>query len=639
MKPRIVEQLGQTEIILPDLIAEGLRANDRAKLGLSVLQAAVQHARDPDRAAPDLSAECRRAGIDAVAVKALVMGARPSASGVIEAPGLAKLGSSLTGDVTTMIKAVGAADGAFGKTAEARLATITTEVSLGQPQLAASDVAKLTAVGDATGDSLHRLVMDLHKALNRLAVQCAAEVVAGAHTHGLTPEDKPIVAAFMRGLDRTRALKFNHPGLDTTVVRVGSRLVIQNDIGTTDAHVLLVSVENLAVTITHTDVHEPRAQFFVDMLDGFPVQWSGLTEEKAPGLSKPAFYLVTGQYQAETGEARNAFLEAVGAALVFLIDWNKARKALRRLVSSGDAIRVLRYGARHATGHRAFLELGGADLIGSAVRHAAPSRIGFGEELASVLGREATLEFLQTALRLATDGLFNGRSARVVRDAVEADLVQRIEHNESALLTTVVRQLGLARDIATGVAGDLADRQFRRCNASGNAERAKRIEQKADAIALEARSAMVRTQASPVILQLVDAAENTIDELEQAAFLASLFPREPEPLLLEPLNELCATAIAGIEAAARGLEAAAGLGNGDSADSEDALAATGHLVDLEHAADKTERTVTRLALRGDLDCKMTLPALELAQALERATDRLAAIGHHLHAHVMADLSK
>jgi hypothetical protein len=497
MKPRIVEQLGQTEIILPDLVAEGLRANDRAKLGLSVLQAAVQHARDPDRPVADLSAECRRTGIDAVAIKALVMGARPSASGTIEAPGLAKLGSSLTGDVTTMIKAVGAADGEFGKTAEARLAAITTQVRLGLQQLADSDVAKLTAVGDGTGDSLHRLVMDLHKALNRLAMQCAEEVVAGARTYGLTPGDKPVVAAFMRGLERTRALKFNHPGLDTTAVRVDARLVIQNDIGTTDAHVLLVSVEDLAVTITHTDVHEPRAQFFVDLLDGFPVRWSGLTEEKAPGLSKPAFYLVTGEYRAETEERRNAFLEAVGGALVFLIDWNKARKALRRLVSSGDAIRVLRYGARQAIGHRAFLELGGADLIASAVRHAAPSRIGFGEELASVLGREATLEFLQTALRLATDGLCNGRSARVVRDAVEADLVQRIERNESALLTAVVRQLGLARDIATGVASDLADRRSGRGNGPVNAERAKRMEQKADAIALEARSALVRTQASP----------------------------------------------------------------------------------------------------------------------------------------------
>ncbi len=41
-----------------------------------------------------------------------------------------------------------------------------------------------------------------------------------------------------------------------------------------------------------------------------------------------------------------AFLEAVGAALVFLIDWNKARKALRKLISNSDAIHVLDWAAR-----------------------------------------------------------------------------------------------------------------------------------------------------------------------------------------------------------------------------------------------------------------------------------------------------
>ncbi len=49
-----------------------------------------------------------------------------------------------------------------------------------------------------------------------------------------------MVAAFMRGVDRTRALKFNHPGLETSAVRSGSRLVIQNDIGTTDAHIVVI---------------------------------------------------------------------------------------------------------------------------------------------------------------------------------------------------------------------------------------------------------------------------------------------------------------------------------------------------------------------------------------------------------------
>jgi hypothetical protein len=73
-----------------------LKANDRAKLRMSVLQAAVAHARDPHGAPPDLSAECGGTGIDAVATRALVAGARTNGGGLIEAPGLAKTCSEPT---------------------------------------------------------------------------------------------------------------------------------------------------------------------------------------------------------------------------------------------------------------------------------------------------------------------------------------------------------------------------------------------------------------------------------------------------------------------------------------------------------------------------------------------------------------
>lgn len=639
MKSRIIEELGQAELMLPNLVAGALRANDQAKLRMSVLQAAVQHAHDPNNPPADLAAECGSAGVDAVATRTLVAGARVNGDGVIEAPGLAKLSEALLSDVTTMIDAVSAGDAPAGKAAEERFAAIGASLDLGNERISEADIAKLTSVFDGETDSLHRLVMDLHKALNRLTAQCAEETVAGALTYGLGPDDKPLVAAFMRGLDRTRALKFDHPGLDTTAVRGDRRLIVQNDIGTTDAHVLVVSVEGLSVTITHSDVHEPRAKFFVGLFDPFAVKWNRLRQARAEGLAEgETFYLVTGRYEAESSETLKSFLEAVGAALVFLIDWNKARKALRKLVGNSDAIHVLDWAARHAVGHRAFLELGGTELVASAVRHAAPGRIGFGDELSDILGRKATLELLQSTLSLATDALRDGHSARSVRETIEVDLVRRIERTESALLTTIVRQLGLARDIASGIARDIAAGRSRRSDAASNATRAKRIEEKADAIALDARQAIARTQANPTIAQLVDAAENSIDELEQAAFLVSLLPLELEPDLLEPLGELCAVAVSGTEAAIRGLEAAASLSEGDSAESQDALAATARLVDLEHAADQAERTVTSLVLGGDAEHGRSMVVLELARALERASDRLALVGHLLHTYVMAGLS-
>ena len=59
MKTEIIERLGQTDLLLPSLVAEGLAANDRVKARLSVLQAAGGRARDPTGVRFDLTDECR----------------------------------------------------------------------------------------------------------------------------------------------------------------------------------------------------------------------------------------------------------------------------------------------------------------------------------------------------------------------------------------------------------------------------------------------------------------------------------------------------------------------------------------------------------------------------------------------------
>jgi hypothetical protein len=51
MKTRIIEQLGQTDILMPALISEGLAANDRVKVRLTALQAMACHAQDSSKPA------------------------------------------------------------------------------------------------------------------------------------------------------------------------------------------------------------------------------------------------------------------------------------------------------------------------------------------------------------------------------------------------------------------------------------------------------------------------------------------------------------------------------------------------------------------------------------------------------------
>ena len=635
MKSQIIEQLGQTDILLPALIADGLAANDRAKARLSVLQAAAQHARDP-QAPFALAEECGRVGLDAPAMEKLVASANLIGNERVSATGLGSLSAAIMDDVAAMARAVKAGDAAMGETALNRLGAIK-ESAPATDTVELAQIAHLTGIGD---DGLHRLVMDLHKDLNRLSAAHAEEVLAGAHVFGLSANDRPAVEAFMRGVEATRKLKFGHPGLATTATRAGNRLTIQNDIGETDAHVVVVAVEPDAVVITYTDVHRVRAKFFIGLLRDFPVQWSGLDRKSASGLGDGGvFYLVTGRYPVADAKSRDTFLEAVGASLVFLIDWNKARKVLRGWVGKGDAIAILDWAARKRAGHRAFLELGGSELVSSAVHHATPARIGFGDRLDQVLGRAAAADFLKTVLRVSAEALLTGSSVRLVRERIEAELVRHLERVESTLLAIVVRQAGLARDIADGIARFIAERQAHRpFDREAMAARAQRIEEKADKIAIDARSEIARFGADHTIEHVINAVEDAIDELEQAAFISSLMPDGLPDELLTPLAELAAAALAGTEAAATGAAAAADVPDGQRVDSDDALAAIGRLADLEHKGDRIERALTATVLRGDFDLKTSLAALELTRALERATDRLARFGHLLHRHMLSDLS-
>jgi uncharacterized protein Yka (UPF0111/DUF47 family) len=640
VKSVIVRELGQSDILLPALVAEGLAANDRIKLRLSALQAAAQHAKEPARAVSDLTLESRAAGIAPAMLVTLIGGAHSAGEGRIVAPGLAPLLKDIDADAEAMVRAVAAGDPPGGEIFQTRLASLRAAGHLeASSEIETARIGRLTGVAQEGADSLHRLVMDLHKALNRLAASRCEEIVAGAHAFGIRPADRAPVERFMRGVDTTRGLKFNHPGLDATAIRSGERLLIQNDIGTTDAHVVVITVTGHAVTVTYTDVHRARAKFFMALLDGFAVRWSGLDRHAAAGLEEDSsFFLVTGLYEARDAEDCCAFLESVGASLVFLIDWNKARKLLRSWVAKSDAARILDWAARHRIGHRAFLELGGNELLGAAVRNSAPTRIGFGERLDQVLGRDAAVDFLKAALQISTDALRDGQSSKMVRDRIGAELVRHLDRVDGALLAIVLRQIGLAHDVAMAVFHHIGDEKADPPAGKLLAARAGRIEQKADRIAIEARAEIVRLNARPILTELVDRVEEAIDDLEQAAFIVSLTPDLKDAALRSALVALSSVAVTSTEIAACGLAAAAEVQEGRRADSEDALAAVARLIDAEHAADAKERDITARVFAGGFDVAASLAVLELARAIERSTDRLAGFGHLLRRYVMSDLS-
>jgi hypothetical protein len=184
--------------------------------------------------------------------------------------------------------------------------------------LSNSVIAEMSSGRPVSSDGFHLLIMDLHKELTRLQNEMSTEEVDGARAYAITDCDRPLIAAFMRGVGRTAPLKFEHPGLATTAARSGDTLLIQNDLGTTAAHVLVVRVTGTAVLVTHTDIHLQRLRFLQSLLEGTGLQWDDLVSRQSSAIAEnDLFYVARGRYEAPDFSSLAAFLERLGSRLVF----------------------------------------------------------------------------------------------------------------------------------------------------------------------------------------------------------------------------------------------------------------------------------------------------------------------------------
>ena len=167
MKSEIIRELGEGSILLPSLIREGLAANDRIKVRMSALQAAAQHAERPGTPVTDLSVESRAAGLAAAALASLIEGAHAAGDARFAAPHLAELIQDLGEDTATMIRAVAAGEPKDGEAANDARCNPRRRAAHTLP--GDRDRARRGLDRAQEGrDSLHRLVMDLHKSLNHL---------------------------------------------------------------------------------------------------------------------------------------------------------------------------------------------------------------------------------------------------------------------------------------------------------------------------------------------------------------------------------------------------------------------------------------------------------------------------------------
>jgi hypothetical protein len=641
-KTEVVERLGEKAVLLPSLIGDALAANDHIKLRLSLLQEAAAQAQTPNREPRSFRAEREAAHLDAPDFDSLVAGARALDPKHVFIPGASKLVAGMETDLSAMLAPVQAADSEASRPFVVRAEALTKSLPVAAgDQLDLAGIDALASAGRTDRDSVHLLVMDLHKALNHLAADTALETLDGARVHHLDDRDRARVKACMRGLNRTAPLAFGHPGLGTTAVSANGRLTIQNDIGTTDAHVLVVHVEDKAVTVTPTDIHRPRTKFFISLFKGQGVAWSPLAEQNAQGLSEDVFYLLTGRHVSDDEATVEQFLEFLGSRIVFLIDWNKARKALQTFVGKNAAIDLLIWAAGHDLGHRAFVDLGGADLVFEAVHRAAAGRIPYGVRLDEALGASECVEFLRRALRDTSQGLSAGRTARLIRDEVQADLSRRFETAESSVLTVLVRHLGLSRILAGAIFDVLTARgSVTAAERHALAQRAKRLEEKADRLTVSAREIAARIREAGMLRPVVDEIENTTDALEDCAFLLSLVPEaDASVLAVAPLAQLSEIVTDSVGNLVRAIEAASRLPAGQRADAVASLQAIDAVVNAERSADAAEHdTFVALMATSRSDARPLVLGLEIARALEKATDHLSHSALSLRDRVLEELS-
>lgn len=368
-KAHIIDTLGERSLLLPTLLNDALAANDRAKYFFALLQAAQGRADHPEATTSDLRSERLAAAIDNESFDAVVAAAEKLEDSVYRIAQAGAICDTLAQALRSMAEPLSAAGDASAAAFQTRLDALTTAPWFeSDDSISARQIARLVS-GDRRRrvDTAHLLVMDLHKALNALQAGIAQEHIDGALCYDLQPPDRPLVAAFMRGLNRTKPLKFEHPGLGTTATRSGSRLLLQNDIGTTDAHVLVVHVEALAVTVTYSDVHLQRLLFFQGMFEPWAVEWEDTRSRSDSSMEDGVYHLCVGRFDARDDTELNRYLDFLGSRLVFLIDWNRARKRLRVLLPKRESAALLKWAAQQNFGHMGFLAVDAPHEIFNAI--------------------------------------------------------------------------------------------------------------------------------------------------------------------------------------------------------------------------------------------------------------------------------
>jgi uncharacterized protein Yka (UPF0111/DUF47 family) len=632
-KQEIVSELGEAELLLPGQIAASLIANDQVKYYLALLQTARVNADRPSVPTPDLKTERLACKLDDAWLDDVVAGASKDRARAYRIPRAVEILRRAWAGVETMLACLPERK---RRTLAARLKAID-KPPIAHGVIAGDAIDAMTSGNRKQGDSLHLLVMDAHRSINELQAETAEETLEGARVHGLSERGRQLVRSFMEGLNRTAPLKFDHPGLGTTATEHGGLLLIQNDIGTTDAHVLVIRVQEQVATLTYTDVHHARLKFFQRLLRPFAVTWAEASLRTSDKLESGSYLLTTGSYRAKDDADLQRYLGHLGSRIVFLIDWNRARKRLRNFVDNGRAIEVLGWAADNEFGHCGLLEIGGEKALAEAVEFAACDRLRYGDRLDELIGQENACAFLRHAARAASVGLRQRRSRRTILDEIKTDLRRYFERARLLIFDIAGRHAACGYDLAVSIREAFEA-------LPGNAveqvaKRAAQWEADADRLLNLARDDVRRFERPPSLQRFLEHADDAVDQMEEAASLLGLARALPlQGATLEELRGLADLVLASAQEFAKCVECAATVTRGDVQDDiDDFLQCLEQLVDIEHRADAHTRALQHAAIATALDHRGLYLSHQLSRALESATDAHMHAGHALRGYLMEEV--
>lgn len=639
LKEKVVASLGQQPLLMPAWIKAALQANDRLKLYLTMLQSAAQHAKSPqERSAVDWGRELAQAGLHgSVWLQDMVKTAYFDGQ-TLFIPQQDQLLEALAADLSVMARPL--CDGGQENLAELvsrRDAWLKKLHAMADDEgINPAALADLTRGSRKNGDSFHLLVMDLHKRLNTLAGEIATENLDGAHVWQIEDTDRPLVQAFMRGLHRTAPLKFTHPGLDTAVTRDGARLLIQNDIGTSDVHVLVLVVEQRTVSLTYSDLHADRFAFFRQMLEAAGFEWTVFDPVTSDGLNAGKPYQVGKAIFTAADDGRlMEGLAAVASRIVFVIDWNRARKRLQNFVRKPQALALLRRAAAEEWGHMAWLIAGGEHLVFNAMQVVDSEAFRVGDRLDTVLGEAAAQDFLLQLMRISSLMLRQQQPIALVADEARM-LLARVLRQRTFEFDLLAEHAAYCHALALALCDALENTTPANATQSTHLVlRAKTWERQADHLLMDARQRAERQSRWQPVAALIEKSDDVADALEEAIFIHSLTLEPPLSGLPAAVNNvlrrLADTTLAAIQDQIRAIEIARHISEpGEAADSELFLQTLWRMLRAERLCDELSRQA-RVTIVRSLPASPAglLLASDLASMIEKASDSLLAAGYAL----------